>query len=89
MNIDRDAKEYRPIQTTAREFQFVAVGDLEYREAEYIVEELFETDTLGLMFGDPSCGKSFLAADIPLSVRIGIDFPRRETKQGTAFFIAG
>jgi hypothetical protein len=60
-----------------------------YRAPEYIIEELFETDTLGLMFGDPGCGKSFLAVDIALSVATGTRFHGRDTKQGSVFFIAG
>lgn len=71
------------------DFQFIAVADLKYRAPEYIIAELFETDTLGLMFGDPGCGKSFLAVDIALSVATGAPFHGREVKQGAVFFIAG
>lgn len=84
MNIDAYAQEYTPAQ-----FQFIAVADLKYRAPEYIIGELIETDTLGLMFGDPGCGKSFLAVDIALSVASGTPFHGRDTKQGAVFFIAG
>lgn len=70
-------------------FQFVPVSDLTYRTPEYIIEGLLETETLGLMFGDPGCGKSFLAVDMALSVAAGTDFHGRTTKQGSVFFIAG
>jgi hypothetical protein len=70
-------------------FQFIPVADLKYRAPDYIIGELFETDTLGLMFGDPGCGKSFLAVDIALSVATGTPFHGRDTKQGAVFFIAG
>jgi hypothetical protein len=70
-------------------FKFVPVEDLQFRPPEYIIEELFETDTLGLIFGDPGCGKSFLAIDIGLSVASGTLFHDREVKQGSVFFIAG
>lgn len=85
MNIDGHAQEYKP----APPFQFVPVADLKYRAPEYIIAELIETDTLGLMFGDPGCGKSFLAVDIALSVATGTPFHGRDTKQGAVFFIAG
>jgi hypothetical protein len=70
-------------------FQFVAVGDLQYRDPEFTVDGLIETETLGLIFGDPGCGKSFLAVDLALSVATGNDFHGNTTKQGAVFFIAG
>jgi len=76
-------------QRPAPPFQFVPVADLKYRAPEYIIMELFEADTLGLIFGDPGCGKSFLAVDIALSVATGTPFHGRDTKQGSVFFIAG
>lgn len=70
-------------------FQFVPVADLKYRAPEFIVEDLLESETLGLIFGDPGCGKSFLAVDIALSVATGTPFHGRPTRQGAVFFIAG
>lgn len=70
-------------------FKFVQVADLRYRPPEYIIDGLFETETLGLIFGDPGCGKSFLAVDIALSVASGTSFHGRSVKQGSVFFIAG
>ena len=89
MSIDAYAQEYTPPQKPAAQFQFIPVADLKYRAPEYIIAELVETDTLGLMFGDPGCGKSFLAVDIALSVATGTPFHGRDTKQGAVFFIAG
>ena len=63
--------------------------DLKYRPPEFIVEELFEAETLGLIFGDPGCGKSFLAVDLALSVASGTPFHGRDVKQGSVFYIAG
>lgn len=73
----------------SNEFRFVAVGDLQYRAPEYLVEGLIETETLGLLFGDPGCGKSFVAADLGLSVATGAPFHGRKVKQGAVFLIAG
>ncbi len=73
----------------ARPFKFIPVADLKYRAPEYIIDELFETETMGLIFGDPGCGKSFLAVDIALSVATGAQFHGRKTRQGSVFFIAG
>lgn len=70
-------------------FRFIPVSDLKYRDPEFTVNGLIETETLGLIFGDPGCGKSFLAVDLALSVATGTDFHDRTTKQGAVFFIAG
>lgn len=77
----------RPI--TPSQFRFVAVSDLEWREPEYIVEGLIETDTLGEIFGDPGGGKSFVAVDLGLSVATGQPFHGHKTMQGPVLFIAG
>lgn len=89
MSFDAYAQDYTPQQKAAGRFRFIAVADLEYRAPEYVIEDLIETETLGLIFGDPGCGKSFLAVDIALSVATGTPFHGRATKQGAVFFIAG
>lgn len=73
----------------ASAFRFVAVGDLEYRAPEYLIADLIETETLGLVFGDPGCGKSFVTTDMGLSVATGTPFHGRKVKQGAVFLIAG
>lgn len=78
-----------PGDTPAKAFRFIAVGDLEYRAPEYLIGDLIETETLGLLFGDPGCGKSFVAADLGLSVATGASFHGREVRQGAVFLIAG
>jgi len=80
----KDRKEDEKI-----EFKFVAVGDLEFREPEFLVDGLIETDGLGLIFGDPGSAKSFLAVDLALCVATGADFHGREVMQGSVFLIAG
>ncbi|SOC11189.1 AAA domain-containing protein [Rhodobacter sp. JA431] len=70
-------------------FEFVAVGDLELTEPEYHVDGMIETETIGVVFGDPGCGKSFLAVDLACSVASGSDFHGRKVRQGSVFYIAG
>jgi hypothetical protein len=79
----------RALQGAASTFKFVPVADLECREPEFTVDGLIETETLGMIFGDPGCGKSFLAVDLALSVATGADFHEHPTKKGAVFFIAG
>jgi hypothetical protein len=82
-------REESPETPKAVAFEFVAVGDLEYRAPEFLIDGLIETDSLGLFFGDPGRGKSFLAVDLGLSVASGTAFHGREVKQGPVFYIAG
>ena len=84
---DNHSDKQRPKSQPA--FKFVAVGDLEYREPEFLIDGLIETDTLGMIFGDPACGKSFVAVDLALCVASGTPFHDRPVKQGSVFFIAG
>lgn len=70
-------------------FAFRAVGDLKLTAPEFVVDGLIETDTLGLLFGEPGCGKSFIAVDLGLSVATGAPFHGRPVRQGPVFLIAG
>ena len=78
-----------PKPRPAPAFRFVAFGDLEIRDSIFLVADLIEAETLSLIFGDPGCGKSFLAVDIGLSVATGTPFHGRATRQGVVFVIAG
>jgi hypothetical protein len=70
-------------------FRFVAVSDLKFSPPEFLVEGLIERDTLGLVFGDPGCGKSFLGVDLALSVATGHPFHSAPVKKGAVFYLAG
>jgi hypothetical protein len=70
-------------------FHFVRVGDLKYRPPEFLIEGMLETESLGMIFGDPGSGKSFVAVDLALSVATGTPFHCRAVRQGPVFLIAG
>lgn len=55
----------------------------------YLVHGKIETPSTGLLFGDPSAGKSFLAIDLALSVACGSDWFGSFSKQGIAIYFAG
>jgi len=74
---------------TKNAFKFVRVGELQYRAPTWLIDGLLETETLGLLFGDPGCGKSFLAIDIALAIATGTRFYNRSVQQGAVFYIAG
>lgn len=72
-----------------RRFEFISIADLEYRDPEYLVDGLIETESLGLVFSDPGVGKSFFAVDLLSCVASGHPFHGHDVLQGTAFLIAG
>lgn len=78
-----------PLIPNKNAFQFTRVGDLKYRKPAWVIDGLVETETLGLLFGEPGCGKSFLAVDMALCVATGAPFHERSVKQGAVFYIAG
>ena len=78
-----------PLIPNKNAFQFTRVGDLKYRKPAWVIDGLVETETLGLLFGEPGCGKSFLAVDMALCVATGVPFHERSVKQGAVFYIAG
>jgi len=85
----QEANTDKPKAKPQPAFKFVAVGNLEIRDPEFLVADLIEAETLSLIFGDPGCGKSFLAVDLALSIATGTAFHGRDTKQGSVLFIAG
>lgn len=70
-------------------FEFVRAGDFKFRPPEWLIDEVMETDTMGLLFGDPGCCKSFVAIDACLAIATGTPFHGRSVKQSPVFLIAG
>ena len=101
----QDRPEYRPAhrpepravfiaqpsapQAEPAPFRFVPVGELQVRPPRFVVENLLEADSLAMLFGDPGCGKSFVACDLALCVATGSDFHGRTVMAGPVFYIAG
>ena len=77
--------------TTDARPMFIDAHDLIKRELtiKYVVNELIETPTTGLIFGDPGAGKSFLAIDMALSVAHGAPWMGADTTQGPWLYFAG
>lgn len=70
-------------------FQLVRVSDMVFSEPEFLVDGLLETSALALAFGDPGCGKSFVAIDFACSIATGRDFHGREVIRGPVIYLAG
>ncbi|WP_018882346.1 MULTISPECIES: helicase RepA family protein [unclassified Thioalkalivibrio] len=70
-------------------FKLLHVSDLEFRAPRFLVRDYLEAESLALVFGDPGCGKSFLAVDLACCIATGADFHGNPTSQGSVIYIAG
>lgn len=70
-------------------FRFIRASDIEVRQPEWLIRGLLERDALALVFGDPGCGKSFLAVDWACSVATGRDYAGHKVNHGPVLYIAG
>ncbi len=78
-----EVMELKPfVPKPKRVFTLTRVGELHYKEPEYLIDGLVETECLSMIFGDPGCGKSFFSLDVALSVATGADFHGRKVSSG-------
>ena len=88
-SVGQQAPPNNSINTPNRVFKLVRASDLEYREPEFIIKGLIETESLAQIFGESGGGKSFIALDIAARVASGTLFHGHEVKQGAVIYIAG
>jgi hypothetical protein len=74
---------------TPKAFQLIRARDMEFSDPEFVVNNLIETSAMALVFGDPGCGKSFLAVDIACAVSIGRAFHGEPVKKGPVIYVLG
>lgn len=72
-------------------FGFTRVADMLHhlKPIDWLVRGYLEGDSLALLFGDPGCGKSFVAIDLACAVATGLQWHGKATKSGAVFYIAG
>ena len=73
-------------------FSFLPVGEMisQPKPISWLIKGFLETDSLALMFGEPACGKSFVAIDMACCVATGKPWHGQEIKrQGAVFYLAG
>ena len=70
---------------------FIEGNELLKREIkiDYLIHGLIETPSTGLVFGDPSAGKSFMAIDMAMGVACGTSWMGAVARKGTAVYFAG
>lgn len=70
-------------------FQLVRAGELEFRPPRFLIRDYIEADSLALVFGDPGCGKSFLALEAACCIATGTPFHDNEADHGPVIYLAG
>jgi len=62
---------------------------IETRPPYWLLRGILEKDTLALIFGDPGCGKSFLAIDWACRIATGTPWRGHGVKGGSVVYVAG
>ncbi len=91
------AKEYGwipPKEGSSEEvvlFKFLTLDELfkNMTPTRWLVKNYLEQHTMGLMFGDPGCGKSLIAIDMACCIATGTPWHGNDAEQGAVFYIAG
>lgn len=55
----------------------------------WLIKDHMEQGSIGMLFGAPASGKSFIAMDIAFCIATGIDWNGNDTVQGQVVYIAG
>lgn len=70
-------------------FPGVWVDDIrDYPPTDYLIKGLIDRKSLTVIYGPPSCGKTFCAIDIAYRIACGITWRGRRVKQGLVVYIA-
>ncbi|MCC7193366.1 MAG: AAA family ATPase [Phycisphaeraceae bacterium] len=62
---------------------------IEIRPPQWLLRGMLERDTFALIFGDPGCGKSFLAIDWACRIATGTPWRGHPVKGGPVVYVAG
>ena len=72
-----------------RTLHLVRADQIEIRPPEWLLRGILERDTFALVFGDPGCGKSFLAIDWAARVATGTPWRGEAVQGGPVVYVAG
>ena len=65
------------------------LSDISLGPIQFLVDSLLPEGSLSMLFGDPGCGKSFVAIDIAMCVATGSSFHGKPVTNGAVIYIAG
>ena len=72
-----------------RRLQLTRADQIKMRPPEWLLRGMLERDTLALIFGDPACGKSFLAIDWASRIATGTPWRGHAVQSGPVVYVAG
>jgi len=72
-----------------RRLQLTRAAEIEMRPPDWLLRGMLERDTFALIFGDPACGKSFLAIDWACRIAAGTPWRGHRVQGGPVVYIAG
>jgi hypothetical protein len=65
------------------------LSDITLEPIQFLIDGLLPQGSLSMLFGDPGCGKSFVAIDIAMCIATGSSFHGKLVTRGTVIYIAG
>ena len=82
------ASELHPETKPAHVYRLRDVGELlDQAPPQWLVRDLLPERGLGIIYGAPTAGKSFIALDLAAAIARGVPWLDRDTKQGTAVYV--
>ena len=76
-------------QNSCPKLTFISAKELKLRKPEWLVEDILESSSLGMIYGAPASGKSFLSLDLSACVASGIDWHGNRVKKGGVLYLVG
>jgi hypothetical protein len=73
----------------ARQIKLTRADQIEIRPPDWLLRGVLERNAFALVFGDPGCGKSFLAIDWACRVATGTPWRGYDVKAGPVVYVAG
>jgi len=78
-----------PAPPTVRPLALTRADEIEIRRPDWLLRGMLERDTFALVFGDPGCGKSFLAIDWACRIATGTAWRGHDVKPAPVVYVAG
>ena len=83
-------EQFRKFQENkSNKFIFQRADELQFMLVDWLIEDILERNTLGLMFADPGAFKTFVALYMATAIATGTDWFGHKVCQGAVFIIAG
>ncbi len=78
-----------PSSPSLPRIRLTRADQIEIRPPQWLLRGMLERDTFALIFGDPGCGKSFLAIDWACRIATGTPWREHPVKSGPVVYVAG